>query len=116
MQCNLVDGGVVFGFKVAYDEALARFSPGALLEVDAFRVFHESPSLKSADSCASPDSELVNRIWPDRRRLQTLIVPTQARRAALIGPNIAAEAAGRKVVRVARARLRARRAQASASS
>jgi CelD/BcsL family acetyltransferase involved in cellulose biosynthesis len=116
MQCNLVDGGVVFGFKVAYDESLARFSPGALLEVDAFRVFHETPSLTSADSCASPDSELVNRIWPDRRRLQTLIVPTRSRRAALIGPNIAAEAAGRKVVRVARARLRARRADTSASS
>ena len=104
MQCNLVDRWMLFGFKVAYDHELARFSPGSLLEVDAIGVFHESESLLRADSCAAPDSELVNRIWPDRRRLQTLIVPTGSSRAALIRPTLAAEGAGRRLVRAVRTR------------
>jgi CelD/BcsL family acetyltransferase involved in cellulose biosynthesis len=105
MQSNLIDGGVMFGFKVAYDPALARFSPGALLEVEALQVFHESPSIVTADSCAASDSELINRIWPDRRRLQTLIVPTGSWRGAAIRPSLAATRYARRIVdKVRRAR------------
>ena len=104
MQCNLIDGDTLFGFKVAYDAEFSRFSPGALLEIDAIGFFHESVSAERADSCAAEDSDLVNRIWPDRRRMQTLIVPTASRRAALVGPNLAAEALARRVARAARAR------------
>lgn len=116
MQCNLIDDDVLFGFKVAYDTTMARFSPGALLEVEAIRILHETLPVQSADSCAAADSELINRIWPDRRRMETLVVPTGARRAALVAPSIRAEAAGRKVARAARARLAARGAGSSRSS
>jgi CelD/BcsL family acetyltransferase involved in cellulose biosynthesis len=105
MQCNLIDGGTLFGFKVAYDDEFGRYSPGSLLEVDGIGLFHEE-GLVAADSCAAGDSEMINRIWPDRRRLQTLIVPTASRRAALIEPNLAAEAFARRVARGARARWR----------
>jgi len=103
MQCNLIDRGTLFGFKVAYDDEFSRYSPGSLLEVDAIGLFHEK-GLAAADSCAAGDSEMINRIWPDRRRMQTLIVPTASRRAALIEPNLAAEAFARRVARGARAR------------
>ena len=109
MQCNLIDGRQMFCFKVAYDDALARFGPGALLEADAIEIFHDSLPADFVDSCAPADSALVNRMWPDRRRMQTLIVPSRSRRAALIGPSLAAERIGRRVVRSARARVRARR-------
>jgi CelD/BcsL family acetyltransferase involved in cellulose biosynthesis len=104
MQCNLIDGDALFGFKVAYYTDFARHSPGALLEVDAIGFFHETEGLDVADSCASGDSEMINRIWPDRRRMQTLIVPTASRRAALIEPNLAAEAFARRVAHATRAR------------
>jgi CelD/BcsL family acetyltransferase involved in cellulose biosynthesis len=104
MQCNLIDGGTLFGFKVAYDAEFARYSPGSLLEVDAIGFFHESEDLAVADSCAAGDSEMINRIWPDRRRMQTLIVPTASRRARLIEPNLAAEAFARRVAHASRAR------------
>ena len=104
MQCNLIDGGTLFGFKVAYDAEFARYSPGSLLEVDAIGLFHESDHLAVADSCAAGDSEMINRIWPDRRRLQTLIVPTASWRARLIEPNLAAEALARRVAHASRAR------------
>jgi CelD/BcsL family acetyltransferase involved in cellulose biosynthesis len=108
MQCNLLDGRVLFGYKVAYDRELAPFSPGAQLEVDGIGVFHDSGAADAADSCAAPDNDVVNRIWPDRRTLQTLIVPTGSTRARLVGPSLAAEAIGRRIVRGTRARLRAR--------
>jgi CelD/BcsL family acetyltransferase involved in cellulose biosynthesis len=104
MQCNLIDGDTLFGFKVAYDADFGRYSPGALLEVDSIGFFHESLDSVFADSCAAEDSDLVNRTWPDRRRMQTLIVPTAAARAVLIRPNLAVEALGRRVVQSARAR------------
>ena len=108
MQVNLIDGGTMFCFKVAYDQSLAQFGPGVLLEQDAIEIFHASLPADFADSCAPPDSELVNRMWPDRRRMQTLIVPSRSRRAALIGANVAAERLGRQVVRRARQRARIR--------
>lgn len=104
MQCNLVDGDTLFGFKVAYHSDFARYSPGSLLEVDSIGHFHESDGLAAADSCAAGDSEIINRIWPDRRHMQTLIVPTAARRAALIEANLTAEAFARRVAHAARAR------------
>jgi CelD/BcsL family acetyltransferase involved in cellulose biosynthesis len=114
MQCNLIDGEVMFGFKVAYDPALARFSPGALLEAEAIQVFHDSPRVASADSCAAADSELINRIWPDRRRLQTLIVPTCSWRGAPVRPTLAAASYARRVVENVRAWATRRRSRSRA--
>ncbi len=73
MQCNLTAGDTLFCFKVAYDDELARFSPGVQLEVAAVEVFHAAGGLALVDSCAQPDNELINGLWPDRRTLSTLV-------------------------------------------
>jgi CelD/BcsL family acetyltransferase involved in cellulose biosynthesis len=75
MQCNLLAGDTLFCFKVAYDEGFARWSPGVQLELRAVEVFHERHEVRLADSCADPDNELINRLWPDRRPISTLVVP-----------------------------------------
>ncbi len=75
MQCNIVADDALFCFKVAYDDGLARFSPGVQLEVDAVSAFHERAGVAVMDSCAEPDNALVNRLWPDRRPLVTFVVP-----------------------------------------
>jgi len=75
MQCNLRAGDGLFCFKVAYDEEFARHAPGVQLEVDALERFvAEDPALWM-DSCAAPDAEMINRLWPDRTALSTLIIP-----------------------------------------
>ncbi len=102
MQVNLIDGGHLFGFKVAFDRELARYSPGALLEVDALEVFHESGSTVAGDSCAAPDNDLMNAIWPDRVRVQTVLVPTGARRARLMRSSLRLERGARRAVSVGR--------------
>lgn len=101
MQCNLVQGGVMFGFKVAYERELARFSPGVLLEVDALEAFHERISVDLLDSCAAPDSEPFAWLWPDLRALRTVVVPTRsplapAVRAAVLLQRVASRRARKR--------------------
>jgi len=108
MQCNLVDGPERYVFKVAYDTELGRFSPGVMLWADATEIFHADPAAQLADSCAAPGNAPIERVWPDRRRLQTLIVPTGAPHRGLIRPAVLAEAAARGLRRRLRRRLQNR--------
>lgn len=73
-KVNIASGDAVFCFKIAYDEAFARFSPGVQLELENVEIFHGTSAAWS-DSCADPDNEMINRLWPDRRQVATLLVP-----------------------------------------
>ena len=75
MQCNLRAGRGAFCFKLAVDETYARYSPGVQLQIDNVHFFHASAHLQWEDSCADPSNTMINRLWPDRRQLETLIVP-----------------------------------------
>ena len=50
----LVAGDGLFGFKRAYDEEFARWSPGALLDLDVLDWFHRSARLAWLDTCSAP--------------------------------------------------------------
>lgn len=102
MQCNLLDGHTAFAFKVAYDPALARHSPGVVLELEAIRVFNELSAIEFVDSCAEPDNELINRLWPDRRRIQTLLVPAAGAGASLVPALARCDTVATNVVRAVR--------------
>jgi CelD/BcsL family acetyltransferase involved in cellulose biosynthesis len=73
MKCNFLADGGAFTFKIAYDEAYAKYSPGLLLELENIRCFHRSPALSWMDSCAEAGHFMVNRLWLDRRSLMTLV-------------------------------------------
>lgn len=73
MQCNFRSGDVLFGFRTCYDETLSRFSPGALLLLDAIADFHVSGA-KWFDSCTAPDNDLCNRLMHDRQPIETIVV------------------------------------------
>lgn len=73
MKCNIKAGDVLFGFKIAFDDALRRFSPGIQLEVENVDVFHRRDE-QTMDSCATPTNEMINRLWPDRRAIVKLML------------------------------------------
>jgi CelD/BcsL family acetyltransferase involved in cellulose biosynthesis len=75
LKCNLLAGDEVFCFKIAYDESLARFSPGVQLEQRMVDVFHEDMTQARMDSCADPGNDMINRLWPDRRPLESWAIP-----------------------------------------
>lgn len=83
MQVNLVAGETLFSFKVAFDERWAKYSPGALLELDAVDAFHRDRRLGTADSCADPGSSLIDRLWPDRISVRSVYVGPRTLRGRL---------------------------------
>jgi hypothetical protein len=76
LKCNFLTGHGSFAFKIAFDEEFARSSPGVLLEIENVRRLHEIRNLSWMDSCAIPKHFMINRLWPDRRTIDTFIVST----------------------------------------
>jgi CelD/BcsL family acetyltransferase involved in cellulose biosynthesis len=74
--CNFLAGDGSFAFKVAFDEAHARYSPGALLELENLRQVEARPGLRWMDSCTEAGDSLVKHLWADRRVIQTVLVET----------------------------------------
>lgn len=74
MKCSLLAGDAVFCFKIAHDDALNRFSPGIQLERANVERFHADRTARWMDSCADGDNVMINRLWPDRRRIANMVV------------------------------------------
>ena len=55
-----------FGYKTAYDEKYARFSPGVLLQRE-FLDMLERGDVAWCDSCAAPDHLMIDHFWRERR-------------------------------------------------
>jgi len=87
-QCNLISGDTVFHFKIAYDEDLAQYSPGVLLELEMIQEFHEDVRLNHIDSCAAPGS-MYESLYPDSRALTGALVPLR-QTGRMMAPMLAA--------------------------
>ena len=79
----LADGGVVLRsgsgawfWKIAYDEDFAKYSPGKLLVAELTEWHLDDANIARSDSCAVPDHPMINRLWPGRRTMQTMILST----------------------------------------
>lgn len=75
MLANLERGDEAFQLKIAYDEGWASFSPGVLLEMAYLTYALDVRGLARVDSCARAGHPMIDRIWPDRRRIVSLVVP-----------------------------------------
>ena len=71
---GLLAGPGLFGFKKAYDEAFARWSPGTLLDLDVLTWFHDTPQLCWLDTCAFGDAP-AGPLFGDRRATRTVLLP-----------------------------------------
>jgi CelD/BcsL family acetyltransferase involved in cellulose biosynthesis len=76
MKCNVIAGDGIFCFKIAHDEAFARYSPGIQLERENADIFHATPGALWEDSCAWVHNQMINRLWRDRRQISTLLIPS----------------------------------------
>ncbi len=72
-----------WSFKIAYDEALARFSPGVLIELENLPRVLGDPEVEWMDSCAVEDHPMINSLWVERRAIVQVSVSLSgaARRA-----------------------------------
>lgn len=78
-----------FTFKIAFDEAFARFSPGVLVQIENLQVL-ERPEIAWMDSCAVEDHPMINSLWTERRSIVRVTVPLagRGRRAIYAGGRI----------------------------
>jgi len=74
---SLLAGEGAFAFKTAYDERYAQYSPGVLAEVIRMREFHRLPQ-QWMDSYTDPDNPTANRMWLERREIETLAIAAGA--------------------------------------
>lgn len=84
MKCNFIAGEGSFAFKIAFDETCRRFSPGVLLELENIRRLHARSELRWMDSCAVPDHPMIERLWTERRTIQTLVFPVGSGMGGLV--------------------------------
>ena len=68
MLANFVTPPGAFGYKTAYDEALARFSPGVLLQLEKLAML-ERHGIEWTDSCAAADHPMIDHLWRERRAI-----------------------------------------------
>ena len=74
--CNWISGNVGFGFKIGWNPAFRSASPAMLNELELMR--HAAThfgDIEYFDSGASPSS-YINQLWPARRTLATVTIPT----------------------------------------
>lgn len=72
-ECHLRAGDTVFGWKTAYDENLARFSPGVQLELDVLQAFRDDLA-RRMDPCTADQPSTSGRLYPDRRVIGDVLV------------------------------------------
>ncbi|SEJ85125.1 Acetyltransferase (GNAT) domain-containing protein [Sphingobium sp. AP50] len=69
MLVNFRHGDGAFSFKIAFDEALGRFSPGVLIEIANLHAVQDDPAIGWMDSCAAPDHPMIDSLWAERRTI-----------------------------------------------
>lgn len=75
MRFDLLSGGAAFALKIAYDEAYARCSPGALLEIEILHRFFSQPDLRFIDSCTIPSPHSIHGyFWSETRVISSVAV------------------------------------------
>jgi CelD/BcsL family acetyltransferase involved in cellulose biosynthesis len=84
MLINFVRAPGSYSFKIAYDEDLARFSPGVLIELENLKRVLSNPALNWMDSCAVADHPMINSLWMERRHIVQVSVPLSGTRRRVI--------------------------------
>ena len=68
MLVNFLSPPGAFGFKTAFDEDYARYSPGVLLQIANLK-FLDLRTSQWIDSCAAQDHPMIDSLWSDRRHI-----------------------------------------------
>jgi CelD/BcsL family acetyltransferase involved in cellulose biosynthesis len=106
MECHLIDGPALWSFKIAHNPAYAWFSPGTQLKYRVLDGLYDR-AIDLADSCAVPENAHSNRLWPDRRTMDTVMLPTGSPVARLVPSILWGRSVARKVLdRIAQRRAR----------
>jgi len=83
MLVNFIALPGAFSFKIAFDEAFARFSPGVLIEIENLQVLARG-DVAWMDSCAVENHPMINSLWAERRAIVRVTTPFRRPRSRLL--------------------------------
>lgn len=109
MLVMLRDRDRVFSWKIAFDEARARLSPGAQITRYAMRRNLEEAGLAEADSLAIPDHPMITPLWRGKVPYARLVVargPLAGLALAFARADLAARRGLRRIAKAVLRRLR----------
>jgi CelD/BcsL family acetyltransferase involved in cellulose biosynthesis len=75
---TLRSGDTAWLWKVVYDEALARYSPGVMLAASLTKELVNDASIERTVSCIAADHRVTNRTWSEQLALCDLMVSARA--------------------------------------
>ncbi len=75
----LSSGRSAWYFKTAYDESLARYSPGVQLTVAITRALADDPRFDIVDSTAVADHPMIDHIWRERLAIADWLIELRPR-------------------------------------
>jgi hypothetical protein len=96
-------GAGLYTFKIAFDEAYAKYSPGTLLMLKCIGAFLRDDRIEWVDSCAMPGHPMIDHIWVQRRTMRSVTVATRHRFSPLF---LSYSITMTRVAEIARAKLR----------
>jgi CelD/BcsL family acetyltransferase involved in cellulose biosynthesis len=64
----------VWSWKMAYDEGMARFSPGLQTMTEVTAALLADETIRFVDSCAVPDHPLMDHLWRDRLAMADVMI------------------------------------------
>ena len=99
MLLSFLAGGGGFAFKIAYDETLSKYSPGVQLMLEILGCLHSDSRFAWMDSCAEPDHPMIDRLWKEKKVIESVLVSTGNR---LGDAAVSVFPAGRRLFRLVR--------------
>lgn len=98
---TLANGDVRWLWKIAYDEALARSSPGVQLALDVTERMLADASVRRVDSCATANHPMIDHIWRERLELADRLIAVRGSARFALACRL--EAARRAAIATAKA-------------
>jgi CelD/BcsL family acetyltransferase involved in cellulose biosynthesis len=96
----------VWTWKIAYDEAFARASPGVQIMLHATTALLEDRALARADSCAIANHPMIDHIWRERLPVADRLIHVGPHGSAAFRLAASLEAARRAALALAKRGLR----------
>lgn len=93
----LTSGRQAWFYKIAYDEALSRCSPGVQLTLEITKRVIEDPSLDAMDSTAIANHPMIDHIWRERLQLGDLMIGLKPRSTFALKLGVAGEHGRRRL-------------------
>lgn len=98
----------MWAWKTAYDESLARHSPGAQAMLALTQALLADPGVARADSTAAPDHPMIDRIWRERLALSDRLILLRPSAAPLFALACGMETVRRAALALVKAARRRR--------